>query len=357
VSLTQIPLKSNIRNYSVSFDEFDGLLNKLINIPDVFFVIDANVWKFHRDKLLSLLPKDRVFIYEVNENHKSLEGLYPIYDEIIRHAAKKNLTLISIGGGQLQDLTGFVASTLYRGIKWIFIPTTMLAQCDSCIGAKTSLNYQGFKNLLGTFYPPHEICINTQFLTTQEDYDFFSGLGELVKLHLIGGKALIDELLREITQIIKREEAVLLKAIRRSLLIKKSFIEEDEFDKGRRNILNFGHCFGHALESVTNFQVSHGQAIILGMILANRVSVSRSLMSKKTGEYIFTSVLRPFLKVNISEIKFDICDIIRAMENDKKRIGKDLALVMMKDNFEMVCVNDLKGKEAEKALEELHEIN
>ena len=161
----------------------------------------------------------------------------------------------------------------------------------------------------------------------------------------------------EIPAIIKREENVLLKAIHRSLLIKKSFIEDDEFDQGRRNILNFGHCFGHALESVTNFSISHGQAVILGMILANRVSIRRGLLSAENGNYIFNNILKPFIKIDISAIKFDNHDIIRAMENDKKRIGRDLALIMMKNDYEMICVNDLKEAEAKAVLEGINEIN
>ncbi|MBI5399105.1 3-dehydroquinate synthase [Candidatus Saganbacteria bacterium] len=357
MSLTRIPLKSNIKNYFVDFDDSDGFLGNLISIPNVIFVIDSNVWKFHRAGLLSVLPKDSVLVYEVSEACKSLDGLRPIYDEMIKQAAKKNAALVSIGGGILQDLTGFVASTLYRGIKWVFVPTTMLAQCDSCIGAKTSLNYQGFKNLLGTFYPPNEIYVNTRFLTTQEDDVFFSGVGELVKLHLIGGEEAVNKLLTEIPYIFKREESVLSNAIHRSLFIKKGYIEADEFDQGRRNILNFGHCFGHALESVTNFKISHGQAVILGMILANSVAVSRNLLSIENSLYIRRKILFPFLKINLDKIRFDSNNVVRAMENDKKRLGNDLALIMMKDNYEMIRVNDLKAMEVKAVLEGLNEIN
>ena len=131
----------------------------------------------------------------VREERKTLETVQELYGHFLGRSAKRNMTLISIGGGILQDISGFAASTLYRGINWVFVPTTLLAQADSCIGSKTSLNYQGYKNLLGTFYPPNEVYIYMPFLATQAELDFYSGLGEVVKLHLMGGAERTRELI------------------------------------------------------------------------------------------------------------------------------------------------------------------
>jgi 3-dehydroquinate synthase len=227
----------------------------------------------------------------------------------------------------------------------------MLAQCDSCIGAKTSLNYKGFKNLLGTFYPPASVQIQPLFLLTQSEADYLSGVGELVKLHLIGGESATAGLATQYSQLLKRDTAVTLGLIRASLLIKKAFIEEDELDAGRRNLLNFGHCFGHAWETATDYAVPHGQAVVAGIVLAQRVAVRRGLMSMDKAARLNDTLLNPLLKGFSWQV--DTARVIEAMSKDKKRTGTGLALVMMKDGHEMVRVNDLTEKEAREALEAL----
>ncbi len=152
-----INIKSKFREYKVDFCSSDSFIDDLLNIPDSFFIIDKNVWNLYSNELLSKLKTKDHLVLTINEERKTLDVVQEIYDEIIKIAPKKNLTIISIGGGIVQDITGFCASTLYRGVNWIYLPTTLLAQADSCIGAKTSLNYKNYKNLIGTFYPPSKV--------------------------------------------------------------------------------------------------------------------------------------------------------------------------------------------------------
>jgi 3-dehydroquinate synthase len=291
----------------------------------------------------------------VSEERKNLDSVMEIYDHLMQRSAKKNMTLISIGGGIVQDVTGFVASTLYRGLNWVFLPTTLLAQSDSCIGSKTSLNYKRFKNIIGTFYPPAEVHIHTPFLTTLPQDDFLSGLGEMVKLHLMGGNETTAQLTASLPAILERDAAALQQAIRSSLAIKLSYMEGDEFDTGRRNLLNFGHCFGHALETVSGYAIPHGQAVVIGMLFANLAAVRRGLLSSATAATIADSLLKRSFSIPLAEEYFAYEAILAAMKQDKKRIGDGLVMVMMDDAYSLQKVTDFSEHELAEGIRTLQQ--
>jgi len=343
-------IKSNIRDYEVHFTKTTGFLQSFERFPQRCYVVDSNVWQLYADDCLCDVDRSDVIVLPVDEERKCLETVQELYDHLIERSAKRNMTMISIGGGIVQDITGFVASTMYRGINWIFVPTTLLAQADSCIGSKTSLNYKGFKNLIGTFYPPSEVFIYTPFLVTLEDVYFFSGLGEVVKLHIMGGAGKTQEIIELLPRIVRREAAALLTGVQNSLLIKQSYIAGDEFDTGRRTLLNFGHCFGHALESTSEFEIPHGQAVVLGMLLANVVAQHRRILSEELKEFVAEELLMPSLMVRPKKKDLDEDAVVEAMKKDKKRIGEGLVLIMMKDNYDIVKINDLSINEISYAL-------
>lgn len=347
-----MPLKiqSNIRDYSVHFSETTDFFDNFNKYEPLCYTIDETVWNLYRDTLFKTIAESERIIVPIDEAVKNLSSVQMLYDQLTQYSAKRNLTMISVGGGILQDITGFVASTLYRGIHWVLVPTTLLAQADSCIGSKTSLNYKGFKNLIGTFYPPSEIFICPEFLKTQKDLDFYSGLGEVVKLHIMDGISKTRELLDIFPRILEKESASLLKAIKESLLIKKNYISDDEFDTGRRNLLNFGHCFGHAIETTSQFEIPHGQAVVLGILLANIVAMNRGLLSHDTHIFVAEKLLLPSLIIKPKREHFDPEHIIDAMKKDKKRTDEGLALVMMNNDFNIFKVNDLTFLEAATAL-------
>lgn len=346
---------SRVHDYEVHFPEAVEFLPKLEAIPERLYVIDENVWRLHGGGCLAGLDPGNVFLFPVNEERKTLEGVTEVYDRLLARAAKRNMTLISIGGGIVQDVTGFAASTLYRGIRWVFIPTTLLAQADSCIGGKTSLNYKGFKNLAGTFYPPHEVYVSPVFLATLKEADYYSGLGEVVKLHLMSGEEATRAYRADQEAIHGRDPQVLSKVIRASLEIKKSFMEGDEFDMGRRNLLNFGHCYGHALESTSDFAVPHGQAVLIGMLFANLVARGRGLLSAAACAEIDSGLIREHIRVLPKQEHLDAGRIAEAMKKDKKRTGAGLALVMMTEGRGMVKVGDMTTDELAEANRQLAE--
>jgi 3-dehydroquinate synthase len=349
--MSVINVKSSLHDYTVVFSEVSDFITDFERYPQRCYAIDHNVWELYSKTLLKDLDSSDVTVVPIDEELKSLDSVQKLYDKLIVRSAKRNLALISIGGGILQDISGFVASTLYRGIKWIFVPTTLLAQADSCIGGKTSLNYKAYKNLIGTFYPPSQVIIHAPFLITQKDLDFYSGLGEVIKLHMIGGTEKIEGITKLLPAIIKREPAPLFQAIQDSLLIKRSYIIDDEFDTGQRIMLNFGHCFGHAIESASDFEIPHGQAVVLGMILANMVAKERGILSDIFHQFLIEKLLIPGLVVKVKREHFDHTKVLEGMAKDKKRSGKGLPLVMMGDKCQMSKVDDLTEHEARLALD------
>jgi 3-dehydroquinate synthase len=341
---------SKLRDYPVDVRD-DGWAAELAAQKGVVAVVDENVWRLHRDGVLAGI--DDPILLPIDEEHKTFATVAWLCDRLLERRFQRAGTVLSIGGGITQDVSGYAASTLYRGVRWLFAPTTLLAQADSCVGGKTSLNFGAYKNILGTMYPPHGIVIDPRFLATLSRDDFFSGLGEVVKLHVLGGPEHARHLENVMGSLTSRKGGAVADSVDASLRIKKPYIEEDEFDRGRRNMLNFGHCFGHALEAATDFAVSHGQGVVLGMLLAGVVAGRRGLLGdalqKELEERLFLPVLvsRPQLDESRRE------RVIEAMRHDKKRSGEGLALVMCCDGFEMRQVNDLTEAEALAALDGL----
>lgn len=342
-------IASRIHDYSVHFEEGLDFIARL----DGFFVVDANVLRLHGDSALRALDRDRLLPFTAEENAKGLANVQEIWDRLLARGVRRNGTLVSIGGGIVQDVTGFAAATLYRGIRWAYVPTTLLAQADSCIGAKTSLNYGGYKNLIGTFYPPHEVHICPAFLSTLSEADFSSGLGEVIKLHLMGGPELTARLTAEMERVRRREPRAVLEAIRRSLEVKIGYFEGDEFDSGRRNLLNFGHCFGHALEASSDFAIPHGQAVLIGILFANRIAVKRGLLAEQTARALEEDLLLASLVVRPTARQLDTVRILDAFRRDKKRTGPGLPLVMMAERHSMLQVDDLDAEQLAAATGEL----
>lgn len=349
-------IKSNLKDYTAYFENNPDFIHRLNQLPNSIFVIDSNIWNIYKDSLLACISPDKVIILPISEERKTLDTVQELYNQIMEYSPKKNLCLIAVGGGILQDIAGFTASTLYRGINWIFVPTTLLAQTDSCIGAKTSLNYKKFKNLVGTFYPPSEIYIYPQFLKTQEKQDFYSGIGEMAKFHLMGGREDTLNFIKSIPKIDSFNLKTLEESIQKGLLIKQSYIEDDEFDTDKRNMLNYGHCFGHAIESSTNFGIPHGQAVVLGMITANITAKEKGLLSAENEKFIREKILLLIFKTDIKNINLNTEDTIEAMAHDKKNTGEGLALVMINDNYEMIKINNLSKIEAINSFKKMKEI-
>lgn len=365
--MEQIIIKSKIKDFKVYFSNDLDFVDRLIYLPHSVVVVGENVYKLYKNKIFDKFERKNIIVLPLSEENKCFEIVTYLYDKLLKFPAKKNLTLISFGGGTNQDVTGFVASTLYRGINWIYVPTTLLAQADSAIGLKTSLNLQSYKNVIGTFYPPTEIYINPAFLSTLKSIDFYSGTGEVVKLqlsrknafsHLNNIKDKVGKLLASYNH--KSDKALILfkNLIKESIKIKLSYMEGDEFDRGRRNLLNYGHDLGHALESSCSFAVPHGTAVVIGMIFANIASYGRGLLSRETKDFIEEKILLPCMPVDLKLKKeyFSLSCILENIKKDKKRTGKKLVLIVPKKNLELTKVLDYDVGELKRDLELLQSV-
>lgn len=328
--LKQLSIQSFKGPYTVDF--FSSVKDVLACLPsekEALFIIDKNIKKYHPEFCQSIEYNTlwKVYYIEATEENKNLSNIPQVIEEaVLKNEISRDKTLIAIGGGITQDITCFLAANLYRGMDWYFVPTTLLAQADSCIGSKSSINFKGWKNLLGSFTPPKSIYITPEFLSTLPKKDINSGLGEMIKLHIVSGKEDFKTIQDNFESILS-DPVSMLSFIQKTLLIKQKYIEEDEFDKGIRNILNFGHSFGHAIESATHFGIPHGIAVTVGMDFANYIAWKYNRITES--DYKFYSRL---LRVNSTEffnypVEFE--SFFSALSKDKKNVGAQLSLILL----------------------------
>lgn len=319
-------IHSKFKNYEVKIEKSLEFLSDVLNTDNAEFVVDKKVYYLY-EQILERIPQERLILIEAVEENKIIETALSICEKMTEIPAKRNASMISMGG-VIQDITGFAANILYRGIKWIFIPTTLLACCDSCIGGKTSLNYKNYKNLLGTFYPPDVIYICPAFLHTLDRKDFYSGLGEVIKFNIMAGEAGLNNIELYIDKLLECDEIVINRFVESSLLFKKEFIEIDEFDRGERIKLNFAHTFGHAIETVTKYEIPHGTAVAIGMIMADYISVSRGILKEEISKRV-EKVLLQVICIDVELTGYPVEDFIVAIRKDKKQTNENLTAVLM----------------------------
>lgn len=352
--MNSLRIKSNIRDYDVVFCRDFSFFDELASRTPVALVVDRNVFELYSGLFNGRFTEDSIFIFDALEENKTLDMVGQMYEWLILRTAKRNMTLVSVGGGITQDVTGFVASTLYRGISWLFVPTTLLAQTDSCIGSKTSLNFRGYKNLIGTFYPPTQLYINTDFHATLSPRDYYSGVGEIIKLQLMkkNGYPTVNQLATILGRC-KADSRFLANIVEQNLAIKISYMENDEFDQGERNLLNYGHCFGHALETASRYEVPHGIAVNIGILFANLIALRRGNVMESNVMELLEKVIRPNIHMNLTTLPFDDNELLRAVGNDKKRTGVGLSVVVPEANGKLSKKDDITEEEFKIALSDL----
>lgn len=320
-------VKSIIHEYGVQFiDVLQKTLEEEICEGD-FIIIDNKVKSLYYETLEKILNTYSHIVIDANETQKSYQGIIPIIQHLIENGFRKNHRLVSIGGGITQDVTAFISSIMYRGVNWIFFPTTLLAQGDSCIGSKTSINFGNFKNQIGGFYPPNNIFIYPEFIDTLPEAELRSGIGEMLHYFIVSGKDDFN-MFKENYQNAYTDKEVLAKIISRSLEIKKSYIEIDEFDQNERQVFNYGHSFGHAIESLTEYKIPHGIAVSYGMDMSNFISVKMGLIPQEVRDEIREVTRNIWTGFNIDDISLD--NFKKALGKDKKNVGNKLGLILNK---------------------------
>lgn len=340
-------VRSCLKNYYIYFDSIENSLKNIKQIDNSIVIVDSNVYGLYK-KIFRRFKN--LLIIKANENSKVLDTALKICDRIVKMKSKRNTTLISFGGGITQDITGYVASVMYRGIRWIYFPTTLLSACDSCIGGKTSLNYKKYKNLLGTFFPPDKIYISSEFFHTLSNKDINSGLGEIAKFSIMQGNKSVSKLLLDLKKLKKCDEKIINYYINKSLKYKKQIIEKDEFDRGDRIKLNYAHTFAHAIETITSYKIPHGTAVAIGCIIANYISLERKYLSI---DFVTkcNSILLDIIDVDRVDLLWNFNDFIKIMHKDKKQINKKITAVLVKDDKGNVSiVSNLTNSEIKNAI-------
>ena len=320
-------VKSIVHDYEVQFiNNFEQTLASELSEGD-FLIIDNNINNQYQAELSTVLGQYNSICIDANEEQKSYEGIIPIIQTLINDGFRKNHRLVAIGGGITQDVTAFIASIIYRGVKWLYFPTTLLAQGDSCIGSKTSINFRDFKNQVGGFYPPNKIFIDPDFINTLSKKEMNSGMGEMLHYFVVSGQEDFS-LFKSLYKKAFVDKEVLAQIIARSLEIKKGYIEKDEFDQNIRQVFNYGHSFGHAIESLTHYKIPHGIAVSFGMDMANYISVRMGLLDESVRIEI-RQISQYFWQGYFLD-SIDVPAFINALRKDKKNVGNQLGLILNK---------------------------
>lgn len=323
-----LTIQSHKGPYNVYFID-DGLEQLNAAVPvGIHFIIDARVAELYRDRMGAILAHSSVLLIEAIEPNKSLECFPAYVEHLVAQGLRRDHVLVAIGGGIIQDITCFLSATMLRGVPWRFYPTTLLAQCDSCIGSKSSINSGSAKNILGTFTPPVEVVISTRFLDTLDPREVRSGVGEMLKVHAIAGPNDFSRLAADYDDLF-RDRNVMVSTIHRALEIKRGYIEIDEFDQGPRLVFNLGHSFGHAIEAATDFAVPHGIAVSMGMDMANWTSWQMDICGESHFHAAHPVLAKNYRGYEAIEVPLD--RFLAALAKDKKNTGSGSVTLILPD--------------------------
>jgi 3-dehydroquinate synthase len=314
-----LEIKSALENYKVLIDvDFKDETSKYD-----FLIVD----EFFKDEFLGI--NTPVFWVKCEEQYKTLSQVEAICEAMKSASVRRNSSIAAVGGGLVQDLATLAASIYMRGIKWSYFPTTLTGMADSCLGGKSSINVGGTKNLVGNVYPPAAIYIDLYFASTLSIEAKIAGLAEAVKICFARGSDEFEEYLSNSASVVAEKDGDLGALISLSLSSKKWFIERDEFDVAERQLLNFGHSFGHALEAACGFSIQHGVGVAIGMLAAISHPSSHQSHSAESLEQYILELLSP-LSLDIAKLGKDLNWEIfeRSIASDKKNTGSHLCLIL-----------------------------
>jgi 3-dehydroquinate synthase len=312
---------------------FPAFWNRISGSSKAVVVIDERVKSLHGDSIthmLSLCDLEILYEHQVpsGEASKGWEHLRDIIDGALNHGLLRNTPVIVIGGGVTGDLGGFAASCLMRGVPLIHIPTTLLAMVDSSIGGKTAINHTRGKNLVGAFYQPQGVWMDTQWLKTLEKRDWVNGMSEILKYGYIADRKVFDQVADLSLQEIRQQPDTMIDLIRQSVRIKAEIVNQDTKEKGLRAVLNFGHTFGHAMEALGDYgDLAHGEAVYAGMIAALEASNIRGARFEVQKLLSF----KDWYDIRINHFKDRIDELIALMKQDKKSTENGIRLVLVHD--------------------------
>jgi 3-dehydroquinate synthase/shikimate kinase/3-dehydroquinate synthase len=342
MKVSKVLVKTKNKKYPIYIG--NNLLDNLINIfksnlpavKKIAIIADKNLPTKAVNKLKISLKKFKPIIYRLHsvDNLKNIQSAMKLTESLLKNNFNRSDCVIAFGGGVIGDLSSFVSSITKRGINFVNIPTTLLAQADAAIGGKTGINSKQGKNLIGTFHQPEFVLIDLSLLKTLSHREMICGYGEILKHSLILDKKFFSWLTRNGNKVILKKSQALKYAIIKSCKIKAKIVELDERESNQRMILNFGHTFGHAFEAVKKFsrKLNHGEGVILGMIIASEISVNKKILPSKDYNLIKKHYINLKLPMEIKDYfnKEDIKKIIYFMKKDKKNFTNKINLILLR---------------------------
>lgn len=329
--------REGVFDYSIVWENhFSGLSEEIKSLKPagsrICVVTDSRVGTLYQKAVFQELERTGlhvdVFVFPEGEASKNLNTVQDLYRFLIEHRYTRKDLLAALGGGVVGDLTGFAAATYLRGVDFIQIPTTLLAQVDSSVGGKTGVDFDQYKNMVGAFHQPRLVYMNMEVLKTLDADQFASGMGEVLKTALIRDGAFYEWIINHMEPIMDRTGAVLAKMIQKCCQIKSSVVESDPTEKGERAILNLGHTVGHAIEKLKDFQLLHGHCVALGTVAAAYISFRRGYLSTEE-----------FYEIRDMNVGFDLPiffdgltaeEILRATKSDKKMANGQIRFILLK---------------------------
>ena len=351
---TSFTVKSCPRPYDVVWDPAEKPQDTAARVfnenPKNILVVDRNVYDLYFKE--KKLDTSRIYFIDASEENKTMQTVLDLASFLEKQRFTKGEKLIAVGG-ITEDITAFIGAAYKRGIYWEFFPTTLLSMCDSCIGGKTGINYNKAKNQMALFSAPRRVVINQNFLKTLRPREIKSGLGEILKLSVTGGKALVDRYASLVENAEVRNFDDFRPLILGALWVKKAIVEDDEFELNIRRSLNYGHTVGHAVETLTDYAVPHGQAVALGMIVVDRLSANRGLLGEQNRLYV--KKLAKELLNSDQTAGLHTQGLLDLIQKDKKTIGNKTNFVVITDLGKTVFLPVELDAAAQKELTEIIE--
>lgn len=349
--MKEIKINTDSKNYSVligaSILTEDNL--KEFSDREVLLVIDSNIEDSVKNKVSTAINNISSKFLEVSiratEENKSYATLTHLHDILIEKGYSRECVLFALGGGITCDITGFAAATYQRGVDFVLMPSTLLAQVDASVGGKTAINHPKGKNMIGAFHQPSKVLSDTNLLKSLKKNHLKDGLAEIIKHSLIQDARFFDWLQENIDRLLEGEEKELLEAIAKSVLIKAEIVSKDETEKGVRKWLNLGHTFGHAIEVYGNYKdFSHGEAVALGMIMATNLSQRILNLQEKESQKI-KSLINSVLTSESLQKVFERNNLFELMSSDKKKKGDKLNFILLNSIGSAETVSDIKDSD------------
>ncbi|MFA6978165.1 MAG: 3-dehydroquinate synthase [Ignavibacteriaceae bacterium] len=344
-----VPLKEN--KYEIYLGK--GILEKFTSLcakhslpKRKFFVVDENVFRLHKKYLQTFLTEektDSIYIFPSGEKSKSFKQISELHKVMLENKFGRDTLVVTIGGGVTGDATGFAASIFMRGVPVVHIPTTLLAAVDSSVGGKTGINFNNTKNIIGSFYQPKFVLIDTNFFSSLPEKEITCGLGEIIKYAYLTSQKFYDQVFLDFNFFYQKDFSKTEKLIASSINVKAEVVSSDEKETGLRKILNFGHTFAHAFESELHFKIKHGEAVIAGIICALYLSHEKGFITEeqlKKFLYLPKQIPLPVTLKNLDKEK-----LFQVMLSDKKNRDGKIKFVLLKNIGEILL--DVEAEKAE----------